>query len=192
MKKLIGVMLVAVAGAAVFAAPAFRVDVNGARKEGKVRLEPVAGEQMKVMAPSFRPEAERVNYVTAYSAAPLKAGEWTECTFSFRAADGGRVTLEMGGQWAQNKDAREWVLVGPVKVNGEVLPNSDYAKTYKAGNGRTMPSGYWLAGVSEIVPGAGPDGKAAIRTNHDNRFYRVLVVEPGKTYTVSAMVKPAE
>ena len=122
----------------------------------------------------------------------LKAGEWTECTFSFRAADGGRVTLEMGGQWAQNKDAREWVLVGPVKVNGEVLPNSDYAKTYKAGNGRTMPSGYWLAGVSEIVPGAGPDGKAAIRTNHDNRFYRVLEVEPGKTYTVSAMVKPAE
>lgn len=147
---------------------------------------------MKVMAPSFRPEAERVNHVTAYSAAPLKAGEWTECTFSFRAADAGRVTLEMGGQWAQNKDAREWVLVGPVKVNGEVLPNSDYAKTYKAGNGRTMPSGYWLAGVSEIVPGAGPDGKAAIRTNHDNRFYRVLEVEAGKNYTVSAMVKPAE
>jgi len=131
MKKLIGVMLVAAAGAAVFAAPAFRVDVNGARKEGKVRLEPVAGEQMKVMAPAFRPEAERVNYVTAYSAAPLKAGEWTECTFSFRVADGGRVTLEMGGQWAQNKDAREWVLVGPVKVNGEVLPNSDYAKPTK-------------------------------------------------------------
>lgn len=192
MKKSIGVLLALFAVSAVFAAPVFRADVTGTRKEGKVKIEPVQGTNMKANVPGFRSEADRPYCVNAYSNT-LKAGEWTDCVFSFKAADDGLVNIELGGQWAKEADGREWILIGPVTVNGEALPNSDYAQTVKDSKGKTVPGGgYWLTGKAELKADAGPDGKGAIHTNHDNRLGRSIKVEAGKTYTVSVKVMPAK
>lgn len=193
MKKFSGILLALFAVSAVFAAPVFRADVTGLRKEGKVGIEPVSGEGMKATVPGFQKPENRPYSVHAFSAAPLKAGEWTECSFTFKASDGGMVTVELGGQWDKDAAKRDWILVGPVSVNGEALPNSDYSQTVKDSKGRMIPGGgYWLNGKAELVAGAGPDGKGAVRANHDNRFCRGLQVEAGKTYKVSAKVMPAK
>lgn len=193
MKKMTGMLLALFAGSAVFAAPVFRADVTGLRKEGKVGIEPVSGEGMKATVPGFQKPENRPYCVNAFTPAPLKAGEWTACSFTFKANDNGTVTIEFGGQWDKDAEKRDWVLIGPVSVNGEALPNSDYAQTAKDSRGRTVPGGgYWLNGKAELLAGAGPDGKGAVRANHDNRFCSAVKVEAGKTYKVGAKVMPAK
>lgn len=192
MKKLTGMFLLLFAVSAMFAAPVFRADVTGTRKDGKVKIEPVQGTNMNATVPGFRSEADRPYCVNAYTKTPLKKGEWTECAFSFKADGDGVVQVELGGQWAKDTAMREWILIGPVAVNGEMLSNSDYSQTHKDSKGKVHPNGYWLSGKSELKADAGPDGKGAVRANHDNRLSRRLKVEAGKTYTVSAKVMPAE
>ncbi len=185
-------LLAGLAAFALQAAPAIlRVDVNGVLKEGKVEIAPVDGEgMMKGVRANWIKEENRSGYLCFAMTKPLSA-EWSEQTFSFKAEADGKVDVSVGGQWSEKAENRGWLLLGPVKLNDTLLANSDYAKTttYKE---KVMPNGYWLNAKAELLADQGPEGKGAIKVNHDNRMSRSVSVKAGETYKFTFMVKAAE
>lgn len=173
------------------AAPMFRVDLRGFAPEGKLELTPLQakGDTLKTVQSNWAREELRSQML--YAVGPvLNLDQWVTEQFSFTANGSGKVQIQFGGQWAAAETDREWVLVADIKVDGTAVPNGDFTKTM-VNNGKTMPVYFYFNGTAELISGAGPDGGNTAKVNHDNRLSYSLVVEAGKSYTVSVKIKPA-
>ena len=80
-----------------------------------------------------------------------------------------------------------------IKINGELVPNGDFKKTWKSKEGKVYPAHFWLNHKAQYIPDGGKDGSAAILVNHDNSgHYTLKNAEAGKAYTIQFTVKAAE
>ena len=111
--------------------------------------------------------------------------------FTFTPETSGSVSLAVGGQWAKTPEARGWLAVSKLSVNGTPVSNADLKKVSDR-NGKQIPNGFWVYGKTVYVADGGPDGAAAMLVNHDSRLTRVIKVEGGQPVTVEYMAKAVE
>lgn len=190
MKKLSAVLFLTALASLTVSAAAFRADIAGLQKDGKVKLTPGEADGMTIGRQTWRSQDEQPYTLNVYSGA-LPAGEWSDCTIAFTADESGTIRVEVKGQWHKDPASREWLKIGPVTVNGKPLPNADYSVTDPK-NGKAMPRGFWLNKKADLLPGGGPDGKAAVLVNHDNTLVFSQKVEAGKSYTIVVKAMPGE
>ena len=88
-------------------------------------------------------------------------------------------------------EARGWLAVSKLSVNGTPVSNADLKKVSDR-NGKQIPNGFWVYGKTVYVADGGPDGAAAMLVNHDSRLTRVIKVEGGQPVTVEYMAKAVE
>ena len=190
MKKFSAVLFLTALVSLTVSAAAFRADITGLQKEGKVKLTPGEAEGMVIGRQTWRSQEEQPYSLNAYSSA-LPAGEWSDCTINFTADESGTIRVKLKGQWHKDAASREWLKIGPVTVNGKAVPNADYSVTDPK-NGKAMPRGFWLNKEAVLLPGGGPDGKGAVLVNHDNTLVFSQKVEAGKTYTIVVKAMPGK
>lgn len=191
MKKLTALLACVIAIGTLSAAPSFRVDITGLEKDAKVKIHAAKadGNTAFSQVAGWRAEADRP-YCLTTSSGQLKGTEWSAQSTTFKAEESGTVTVQLCGQWAKEANDREWLLIADVKVNGKLVENGDFAKTATRGD-KVVPENFVLSAKAEFMPTAGPNGKGAVKVNHDNRLSVKLAVEAGQTYTISVQAKPA-
>ncbi len=169
------------------AAVDFRVDIAGLAASGKVKLTAVGGDKLMKLAPMAWHKEETRPY-TLFGQLPLKEGEWTVCSFSFKAEEAGVISLSFCGNWTKEAADRPWILVSTLKQNDNLMTNGDFAVTVKR-NDKEIPEGFGLTG--KAVLGEGPEGAKAALVNHDNRLGRNISVKAGEVCTITVLAKPA-
>lgn len=189
MKSLIVSMMVVFGVCTVCGAAHFRSDATGNSKDGKVIIKAVPGE-LRGSPFSWGKEEDRDATISFSAKTPAPTDTWTTYTYAFVAEGTGKVNVNFGAQWAKDPEKREWVYIDSIKLNGELIPNGDFAKTEKRGE-RVIVNGFWMHQKAEVVEGAGQEGGNAVRVNHDVRISKIFEVESGKTYTFSVTVKSA-
>ncbi len=191
MKLFATLILSTMAAASLVAASIPRCDLNGAGKSGNVKLNPgTVDGGMRVARQTWGPEETRQFRLVAVAAKPV-GPEWTLCKFTFTPETSGSVSLAVGGQWAKTPEARGWLAVSKLSVNGTPVSNADLKKVSDR-NGKQIPNGFWVYGKTVYVADGGPDGAAAMLVNHDSRLTRVIKVEGGQPVTVEYMAKAVE
>ena len=124
---------------------------------------------------------------------PKLSGEWKEFSYTVTPSEDGDLCICLMGQWARTPEARGWVLVDHIDINGVLAPNGSFKKTYKLKNGKVMPVDFWLSKKACYVAEGGIDGSGAILVNHDNAgLFVIKNAEAGKEYTIQFTVKAAE
>ncbi len=187
MKKLLTLSLAAVAAFALQADSMFRSDINCVKEQNELT---VKSDNMKFDRQSWIKDKAVHKYTsTAWTG---KLGEdWQTVSYTVTPSKSGNIN--MMGQWAKTADTRGWVLVDNIKINGELVPNGDFKKTWKNKEGKVYPAHFWLNRKAQYIPDGGKDGSAAILVNHDNSgHYTLKNAEAGKTYTIQFTVKAAE
>lgn len=172
------------------AAEVYRADVNGITSQGRVALEPVNGEGLlQTSHVTWGEEKDRAFKLSTARSKENKPADWQKYTFSFAARQSGNVLLYFGGHNTGKAPAdHPWLLFSHPEVNGNPLPNSDFSRTVTDSSGKIIPAGgYMLQRQAELVK-----AENAVKVNHDSRLVYPLPVEAGKTYAVSALVKPLE
>ena len=191
MKLFATLILSTMAAASLVAASIPRCDLNGAGKSGNVKLNPgTVDGGMRVARQTWGPEETRQFRLVAVAAKPV-GPEWTLCKFTFTPETSGSVYLAVGGQWAKTPEARGWLAVSKLSVNGTPVSNADLKKVSDR-NGKQIPNGFWFNRNPVYVSDGGPDGAAGVTVNHDNRLIRPFMVEAGKPVTIEFMAKAAE
>lgn len=191
MKLFATLILSTMAAASLVAASIPRCDLNGAGKSGNVKLNPgTVDGGMRVARQTWGPEETRQFRLVAVAAKPV-GPEWTLCKFTFTPETSGSVYLAVGGQWAKTPEARGWLAVSKLSVNGTPVSNADLKKVSDR-NGKQIPNGFWVNRNPVYVSDGGPDGAAGVTVNHDNRLIRPFMVEAGKPVTIEFMAKAAE
>ena len=189
MKKLLTFSLAAVAAFALQADSMFRSDINCVKEQNELT---VKSDNMKFDRQSWIKDKAVHKYTsTAWTG---KLGEdWQTVSYTVTPSKSGNININMMGQWAKTADTRGWVLVDNIKINGELVPNGDFKKTWKNKEGKVYPAHFWLNRKAQYIPDGGKDGSAAILVNHDNSgHYTLKNAEAGKAYTIQFTVKAAE
>ncbi len=189
MKKLLTLSLAAVAAFALQADSMFRSDINCVKEQNELT---VKSDNMKFDRQSWIKDKAVHKYTsTAWTG---KLGEdWQTVSYTVTPSKSGNININMMGQWAKTADTRGWVLVDNIKINGELVPNGDFKKTWKNKEGKVYPAHFWLNHKAQYIPDGGKDGSAAILVNHDNYgHYTLKNAEAGKAYTIQFTVKAAE
>lgn len=189
MKFLAVIMMFALGVSTLCGAAYFRSDANGNDKSGKVIIKALPGE-LNAGVFTWVKEEDRDATITFSAKNRVTSEAWSTFQYGFTAENTGKVTVSFGAQWTKDPEKREWVYIDSIKLNGELIPNGDFAKTYKKGE-KWLLEVFWIHPKAEIVEGAGLEGSKAIRVNHDARISQVFDVEAGKTYTFTVTVKAA-
>ena len=189
MKKLLTLSLAAVAAFALQADSMFRSDINCVKDQNQLT---VKSDNMKFSRQGWIEDKAGLKYTS--TAWTDKLGEdWQEVSYTIIPSKNGNININMMGQWAKTADARGWVLIDNVKVNGELVKNGDFKQTWKSKEGKVYPAHFWLNRKAQYIPDGGKDGSAAILVNHDNSgHYTLKNAEAGKAYTIQFTVKAAE
>ena len=189
MKKLLTLSLAAVAAFALQADSMFRSDINCIKTQNELT---VKSDNMKTGRQGWHKNKEEHKYTSSVWSVKL-GDEWQTVSYTVTPAKSGDMGISLQGQWAKTADARGWVLVDNVKINGELAPNGDFKKTWKSKEGKVYPAHFWLNHKAQYIPDGGKDGSAAILVNHDNSgHYTLKNAEAGKAYTIQFTVKAAE
>jgi hypothetical protein len=185
MRKLLALLLLVLAPA--FAAdPVFRIDVDGLDLGGKVKItNGKSGDLPRISPSSWRPEADRPFSLTALSGA-VPFGKWKKYELSFTAENDGIVTVGLLGDWAQNPDDRQWIIVGAISRDG----GAPLDFNNRAFNDLNNIDGFRYERGAEFLPDIGIDDGPGALCNHDNRLAYVFRASAGKTYNFAFTVKP--
>ena len=101
---------------------------------------------------------------------PKLSDEWKEFSYTVTPSEDGDLSICLMGQWARTPEARGWVLVDHIDINGVLAPNGSF-----------------------YVAEGGIDGSGAILVNHDNAgLFVIKNAEAGKEYTIQFTVKAAQ
>ena len=190
MKHLMTLALAAAALVSVQAANSFfRSDINCVKS--RIELEGKSDSMKVGRQTNVRDEDDRKYTLSVVT--PKLSDEWKEFSYTVTPSEDGDLSICLMGQWARTQEARGWVLVDHIDINGVLAPNGSFKKTYKLKNGKVMPVDFWLSKKACYVAEGGIDGSGAILVNHDNAgLFVIKNAEAGKEYTIQFTVKAAE
>ena len=190
MKHLMTLALAAAALVSVQAANSFfRSDINCVKS--RIELEGKSDSMKVGRQTNVRDEDDRKYTLSVVT--PKLSDEWKEFSYTVTPSEDGDLSICLMGQWARTTEARGWVLVDHIDINGVLAPNGSFKKTYKLKNGKVMPVDFWLSKKACYVAEGGIDGSGAILVNHDNAgLFVIKNAEAGKEYTIQFTVKAAE
>jgi len=186
-------MTLTLAAAALFSVQAancfFRSDINCIKS--RIELDGKSDSMKVGRLTNVRDEDDRKYTLSVVT--PKLSGEWKEFSYTVTPSEDGDLSICLMGQWARTPEARGWVLVDHIDINGVLAPNGSFKKTYKLKNGKVMPVDFWLSKKACYVAEGGIDGSGAILVNHDNAgLFVIKNAEAGKEYTIQFTVKAAE
>lgn len=189
MKHLMTLALAAATLISVQAADSvFRSDINCVKTQNPLEIK---SDNMKTGRLTWLKNKADHQYTT--TATKNVGDDWQTVSYTVTPGKNGDFRFSLQGQWARTADTRGWVLVDNIKINGELVPNGDFKKTWKSKEGKVYPAHFWLNRKAQYIPDGGKDGSAAILVNHDNSgHYTLKNAEAGKAYTIQFTVKAAE
>ena len=181
--KQFAVLLFALLCATLAAAPTeFRLDISS--QDNVVK--PGTGE-VKFSRAKWLAAAEQPGYLIVSKAV---GEDWTPIEFSFSAEEDGFVWLAFGASWEAQPEARPFIIIDEIKLNGQEAPNGGFEALKPD---FSAPRIWNLSAKSKatLVDDA-KAGKKAMKVNHDHRVGQGLKVEAGKSYTVALYAKIAK
>ena len=186
-------MTLTLAAAALFSVQAancfFRSDINCVKS--RIELEGKSDSMKVGRQTNGRDEDDRKYTLSVVT--PKLSDEWKEFSYTVTPSEDGDLRIVLMGQWARTPEARGWVLIDHIDINGVLAPNGSFKKTYKLKNGKVMPVDFWLSKKACYVAEGGIDGSGAILVNHDNAgLFVIKNAEAGKEYTIQFTVKAAQ
>ena len=111
--------------------------------------------------------------------------EWKEYSFTFNPEADGEIYLQLRGEWAKKAEDRSWVIYDNITARGTTLANGNFEKGLKF---------WWKDGSKKatLLEGGFPDGKKAVKVNHDNPVCIRLKVKKDQPITVTFVCKLAK
>ena len=111
--------------------------------------------------------------------------DWKEYSFTFNPEADGEIYLQLRGEWAKKAENRRWIVYDNITAKGTALDNGNFEKGLKF---------WWKDGSKKavLIDGGLPDGKKAIKVNHDNPVCLRLKVKKDQPVTVSFACKLAK